>query len=258
MIAAVGSGQSCREVAATFGVGVSTVVRWRQQQRQTGNVAARPRGGSKPRALVEFEAWLIARVAAEPHLTTRALAAELADQGRRVSHVTVWNRLQGEQLTHKKTYTPASRTVLTSRAAGSAGRPHQGRIDQRRLAFIDETWAKTNMAPLRGWFRRGQRLVAKVPHGQWKTMTFVAALRCDRIDAPCVIDGPIDGQTFLGRAPRIQGVLFRCDRSLSEATTKFGRSIAFYRCEQRTTRPVVAVSARRPLPETSHVRGKRA
>ena len=63
--------------------------------------------------------------------------------------------------------------------------------------FIDETWAKTNMAPLRGWSRRGQRLVAKVPHGHWKTMTFVAALRCDRIDAPCVIDGPINGETFL-------------------------------------------------------------
>jgi transposase len=64
--------------------------------------------------------------------------------------------------------------------------------------FIDETWAKTNMAPLRGWFRRGQRLFAKVPHGHWKTMTFVAALRCDRIDAPCVIEGPINGETFLG------------------------------------------------------------
>ena len=62
--------------------------------------------------------------------------------------------------------------------------------------FIDETWAKTNMAPLRGWCSRGRRLVAKVPHGHWKTLTFVAALRCDRIDAPCVIDGPINGESF--------------------------------------------------------------
>jgi putative transposase len=50
--------------------------------------------------------------------------------------------------------------------------------------FIDETWAKTNMAPLRGWCRRGARLKAKAPFGRWKTMTFIAALRCDRIDAP--------------------------------------------------------------------------
>ena len=80
---------------------------------------------------------------------------------------------------------------------------HQGRIDPRRLVFIDETWVKTNMAPLRGWCRRGRRLVAKVPHGHWKTMTFLAALRCDRIDAPCVIDGPINGETFLAYVQQI-------------------------------------------------------
>ena len=63
--------------------------------------------------------------------------------------------------------------------------------------FIDETWAKTNMAPLRGWGPRGARLKAKAPFGRWKTMTFIAALRCDRIDAPCLFDGPINGEAFL-------------------------------------------------------------
>ena len=63
--------------------------------------------------------------------------------------------------------------------------------------FIDETWTKTNMAPLRGWCARGKRLKAKAPFGRWKTMTFVAALRCDRIDAPCLFDGPINGEVFL-------------------------------------------------------------
>lgn len=53
------------------------------------------------------------------------------------------------------------------------------------------------MAPLRGWAPRGQRLDAKVPHGHWKTLTFLAALRCDRIDAPCVFDSPINAQSFL-------------------------------------------------------------
>ena len=70
-------------------------------------------------------------------------------------------------------------------------------MDPRRLVFIDETWTKTNMAPIRGWAPRGQRLHAKVPHGHWKTLTFVAALRCDRIDAPSVFDGPINAITFL-------------------------------------------------------------
>ena len=62
--------------------------------------------------------------------------------------------------------------------------------------FIDETWIKTNMAPLRGWGPCGQRLEASAPFGHWKTMTFIAALRYDRISAPWVIDGPINGELF--------------------------------------------------------------
>jgi transposase len=72
----------------------------------------------------------------------------------------------------------------------------QGRIDPARLVFIDETWTKTNMEPLRGWAPQGERLVAKVPHGHWKTLTFVAALRHDRIEAPWVLDRPINGESF--------------------------------------------------------------
>lgn len=52
------------------------------------------------------------------------------------------------------------------------------------------------MTPIRGWSPRGSKLVAKTPFGHWKTLTFLAALRHDRIDAPCVLDGPINGQTF--------------------------------------------------------------
>ena len=73
---------------------------------------------------------------------------------------------------------------------------YQSRIDARRLVFLDETWTKTNMAPLRGWSTRGTRLKGTAPHGRWKTMTFLAALRCDRIEAPWLIDGPINGERF--------------------------------------------------------------
>ena len=53
------------------------------------------------------------------------------------------------------------------------------------------------MAPLRGWSACGKRLIGKAPHGRWRTQTFLAALRCDRIEAPCVFDGPINGMKFL-------------------------------------------------------------
>lgn len=72
----------------------------------------------------------------------------------------------------------------------------QGQVDPSRLVFIDETWTKTNMAPLRGWATRGHRIKARVPHGHWKTMTFLAALRHDRVEAPWLLDGPINGESF--------------------------------------------------------------
>jgi transposase len=75
-------------------------------------------------------------------------------------------------------------------------RLHQHRFDPARLVFVDETWAKTNMTRTRGWSPRGAPLMAKVPHGHWKTLTFLAGLRHDRIVAPCVIDGPINGLSF--------------------------------------------------------------
>jgi transposase len=72
----------------------------------------------------------------------------------------------------------------------------QAHLDPQRLVFIDETWIKTNMAPLRGWGPKGERLRGFAPHGHWRTMTFLGALRCDRLAAPCVFDGPINGDSF--------------------------------------------------------------
>jgi transposase len=59
------------------------------------------------------------------------------------------------------------------------------------------------MTRQRGRCQRGQRLVAKVPQGRWRTLTFLAALRCNRIEAPCVIDGPINGVSFLAYVEQV-------------------------------------------------------
>jgi transposase len=79
----------------------------------------------------------------------------------------------------------------------------QLRLDPRRLVFIDETWAKTNMTRTHGWNRRGEALIAKTPQGHWKTMTFLAALRYDEITAPFVLDGPINGESFLAYVEQV-------------------------------------------------------
>jgi len=70
-------------------------------------------------------------------------------------------------------------------------------LDPARLVFIDETGASTRMARLHGRAPRGQRCRAAVPHGHWKTTTFVGALRLSGMTAPMVLDGPINGPAFL-------------------------------------------------------------
>ena len=73
----------------------------------------------------------------------------------------------------------------------------QSKLDVTKLIFLDETWAKTNMTRLYGRSPRGQRLLGRAPYGHWKTTTFLAGLCHDRIIAPLVLDGPINGRAFL-------------------------------------------------------------
>ena len=73
----------------------------------------------------------------------------------------------------------------------------QGLFDPARLVFIDETSANTKMVRLYGRCARGERLVDLEPHGHWKTITFVAALRQNGMTAPCTIDGAMNGGRFL-------------------------------------------------------------
>ena len=69
-------------------------------------------------------------------------------------------------------------------------------LDPAHLVFVDETWASTAMARLRGRARKGERLRAGIPHGHWKTTTFVAGLRLTGMVAPMVLDGPINRDAF--------------------------------------------------------------
>ena len=70
-------------------------------------------------------------------------------------------------------------------------------LDASKLVFIDETWFRTDMTPLRGWAMRGARLMAKAPGGHWKTTTLVAGLTTDGLIAPVVLDGPMNGDAFI-------------------------------------------------------------
>jgi transposase len=191
------AGETVRSVGLLLKVSASSVVKWSQRFRRTGGVAPGPMHGHRPKVLEPHRDWLVARISNGTDFTLRGLQAELlAERGLKVDYRTVWNFVHAEKLSFKKSVLPSEQDRPDIARLRKRWKKYQGLFDPKRLVFIDETWTKTNMAPLRGWCPLGKRLEAKVPYGHWKTMTFIAALRCDRIDAPCVFDGPIDGLSF--------------------------------------------------------------
>ena len=96
----------------------------------------------------------------------------------------------------KKTRHAAEQERPDVAAARREWRVRQPALNPEKLVFIDETWASTNLCRLYGRTPKGQRLIASVPHGHWHITTFLGALRHDRITAPLVIDGAINGELF--------------------------------------------------------------
>ena len=96
----------------------------------------------------------------------------------------------------KKTLHAAEQERPDVAAARAELKAEQPRLNARRLIFIDETAVTTKMVRHYGRAPLGERLVASVPHGHWKTLTLVAALRVDGMTAPTVIDGAMNGETF--------------------------------------------------------------
>jgi transposase len=101
-VAAIEAGESCRSVAARFGVAVSSAVKWSQRYRATGSVAPGKMGGHRKRVLEAHRAFIVERIDQTPHLTLHGLKAELAALGVVVSHDTVWQFLRREGLRFKK------------------------------------------------------------------------------------------------------------------------------------------------------------
>ena len=132
VVAAVAAGESCRKVAATFKVSVASVVKWSQRFRATGSPAARPMGGNRPYALAGERDWLLKRLSVQPDVTLRALLAELAARGIKVSYYAVWHLLRARRpQLQKKACTPASRIGRTSPGGARNGKNIKGGLIPR-------------------------------------------------------------------------------------------------------------------------------
>ena len=102
VVGAIEAGESCRSVAARFGIAGSSTVKWSQRYRASGSVAPGRMGGHRKRVLEPHRAFITERINQTPHLSLHRLKEELAARGVKVSHDTVWQFLRREGLRFKK------------------------------------------------------------------------------------------------------------------------------------------------------------
>jgi len=113
VVSAVAGGMSCHEAAEVFSVGVSSVIRWVQRERETGSVSAKPMGGERGSRITGADRdWLLARIAAAPDMTLEELRRALAEHGLVVGYGTVWRFCSRENQTFKKN--PAGRSARSA------------------------------------------------------------------------------------------------------------------------------------------------
>ena len=195
----VAAGLSHRAAAARFGVSAASISRWRRRARLEGDPGPRAAGGDRRSGRIEAHRALVLGLLAEtPDITIDELRGLLAGGGLSFGYGTIQRFLIRHNMTRKKKTGHASEQdrpdVLARRQSWRDG---QAGLDPARLVFIDETWAKTNMARAYGRAPRGgERLRMGRPHGHWKTSTFVAGLTLRGMIAPFVLDRPINRVAF--------------------------------------------------------------
>ena len=195
VIEMVRAGASRREAAEVFSVAGSTAVTWLQRWEKSGSAEAKPRGGSV--SPLEVHAMLILEVVqAQPDATFVELLVVLKKRGVRTSPSALWRFFGRHDITFKKSLCASERQRQDVARARRKWIREQGLLDPARLVFIDETSVNTQMVRLYGHVPRGVRLVDHVPFGNRKTFTFVAALRHNRMVAPLLIDGAMNGEIF--------------------------------------------------------------
>ena len=205
VVTAVDDGMSRRGAAKRFGIAPSTAIKWVRAWQRTGCYRPRPQGGDRRSQRIEARAEVVLALVEEtPDMTLVEIAAHLdSEHGLRVSQSTVWRFFHRRGITFKKSAHASEQQrpdVLQRRRAWFEAQPV---LDPDRLVFVDETGASTKMARRSGRALRGHRCRAPVPHGHWKTTTFVGAFRLNGMTAPMVLDGAMHGAGFLAYVEKV-------------------------------------------------------
>lgn len=196
---------SARQTAARFGVGISTAIRWNARAR-TGETTAPLQGRRRVSRLDVHEALLVRLIEERKDIALNEIMARLvAERAVIIGHsaLSSWLRTHGWRFKKRTAHAQEQDRldVLKRRQDWFEAQPD---LDPERLVFIDETGLSTKMAHLRGRAPRGERCRAGVPHGHWKTTTFVGGLRRSGMTAPFVYDGAMNGVVFLAYMEQVR------------------------------------------------------
>jgi len=197
----VEAGASRREAAECVEVSASSAIKWMQRLNETGSIAAKPSGGSIS-PLEAHAAVLLGLIAEQADLTLDEIVAVMRKRRIAGSRSAVWRFFKRHNVSFKKSLRAAEQQRADVVRARRRWMREQGMFDPARLVFIDETSTNTAMVRLRGRCPRGIRLIDHVPHGHWKTITFIAGLRRRAMVAPFVLDGPMNSTSFMAYLKR--------------------------------------------------------
>src|SRR5262245_28077611 len=186
---------SRRQIARRFSVDVSCITRLLQLRRQTGSIAPRPHAGGTPPVLDQQALERLRRLVQEdPDATLRDYQQRLGVGG---SLMIIWRGLKALGITRKKKTKHADeRDRPDVEMRRESFRAVIESINPERLIFVDETGVTTAMTPTCGRAPRGERVIDSAP-GYWESVTVIAAMRLDGVDAPLAIPGSSNAATFL-------------------------------------------------------------
>jgi transposase len=195
ILAAYDADEGAREeIAWRFRVSLGLVKKLLQQRRHTGEIGPRHhRSGRKPLLLEHHRQRLRRLVAEKPDRPLQQLREAL---GLACTLPTIHYALAALGLTFKKTLRAAEQDRPDIVRARRRWRHRQGGWDPARLVFLDEAAAKTNMTRLYGRAPRGERLLAKSPHGHWRTTTMISSIRLDGTTECMTVESATDTDVF--------------------------------------------------------------
>jgi len=177
-------GMKTKQIAVVFNISPAWARRVKQRRRESGEISHRKMGS--PGITIVDRKQLAALVQEHPDATLAELRSLL---GVPCALSTLCMALKKMGLTFKK-----KRSTQRNRIVPMS--PNNAPVPASRLIFIDETWTKTNMTRLRGRAPRGERLVAKTPHGHWKTTTLIGALGIEGMRCAAIVDGAVNADMF--------------------------------------------------------------